>query len=117
MAVAAAEDDEKVEAEVRGHIIQEGSMAKGGAESHPIREEVGSVRLSCRNDAASGRFRSSEQVRAESIPGARWHMRQGLACGKWQLKRVRIWSSVRSKRRESVSAISFTSPLMCDTSW
>ena len=78
-AVAAPKDDEEVEAEVWCHILQEGSVAKGGTESHPIREVVGSVRLSCRNDAASGRFRSSDQVRAKSIPGARWHMHQGLA--------------------------------------
>ena len=95
--VAAAKDDEKVKAEVWGHIVQEGSMAKGSAESHPIREEVGSVGLSCRNNAASGRFCSSEQVRAESILGARWHMHQGLACGKQQLKSVRICLLVRSK--------------------
>ena len=79
MAVAAAKDDEEVKAEAQGHIVQEGSVAKGSAESHPIREEVGSVGLSCRNDAVSGRFRSSDQVRAKSIPGTRWHMRQGLA--------------------------------------
>ena len=92
MVVVAAEDDEKVEVEVWCHVIQEGSMAEGSAESHSICEEVGSVRLSCRNNAALGHFHSSNQVRAESIPGARWHMCQGLACGKWQLKSVSSWS-------------------------
>ena len=115
--VMASEDDEEVKVEVWGHIVQEGSMAEGSAESHPICKEVGLVRLSCRNDTASGRFHSSNQVRAKSISGARWHMCQGLACGKWQLKSVSSWSSVSLNHHDSVSAISFASPLMRDTLW
>ena len=115
--VVASEDDEKVEVEVWGHIIKERSGAECGTESHPIREEIGMIRLSGRNDTALGRFHSSDQFRAKSISGARWHMRQGLSCGKWELNSVRSWSSVSLNHSESVSAISFTSPLLCDTSW
>ena len=117
MMVMASEDDEEVKAEVWSHIIQEGSMAKGSTESHPICKEIGLVQLSCRNNAALGCFHSSNQVRAKSISGARWHMCQGLACRKWQLKSVSSWSSVSSNHHDSVSAISFVSPLMCDTLW
>ena len=115
--VTASEADEEVEVEVWGYVIEEGSMAECGTESHPIRKEIGLVRLSCRNNAVSGCFCSSDQFRAESISGARWHMHQGLSCGKWELKSVSSWSSVSSKPRDSVSAILFASPLMCDTSW
>ena len=38
--VMAAKDDEEVKAEGWGHVVEEGSMAKGGAESHPIREKI-----------------------------------------------------------------------------
>ena len=113
----AARDDEEVEVAIWGHIIKEGSVAKGSAESHPIREEIGLVRLSCRNNATSGRFHSSDQFRAESISGARWHMHQGLSCGYQELKSVSSCSSVSSNHRDNVSAISFASPLICDTSW
>ena len=74
--VMVSKDNEKVEAEVWGHVIKEGSMADSSTESHPIREEIGSVRLSCRNNATSGRFHSSNQFRAESISGTGWHMHQ-----------------------------------------
>ena len=117
MTVMAAKDDEEVKAEVWGHVIKEGSVAKGGTESHPIHEEIGSVRLSCRNDATSGRFCSSDQFRAKSILGAGWHMRQGLSCGNQELKRVSSCSSVSLNHRDNVSAILFASPLICDTSW
>ena len=113
----AAKDNEEVEAEAWGHVIEEGSVAKGGTESHPICKEIGLVRLSCRNDATSGRFHSSNQFRAESISGARWHMRQGLSCGYRELKSVSSCSLVSSNHCDNVSAISFASPLICDTSW
>ena len=38
-----SKDDEEVEAEVGGHVVKEGSMAKGGTESHPICEYIGLV--------------------------------------------------------------------------
>ena len=115
--VTVSEDDEEVKAEVWGHIIEEGSVAECGTESHPIHKEIGSVQLSCRNNAALGHFHSSNQFRAKSISGARWHMCQGLSCGKWELKSVSSWSSVSLNHHDSVSAISIALPLMCDTSW
>ena len=117
MTVTASEDDEEVEAEVWGHVIKKRSVAECGAESHPIHEEIGTVQLSFRNDTALGHFHSSNQFRAKSISGARWHMHQGLSCGKQELNSVRSWSSVSLNHHKSVSAISFASPLMCDTSW
>jgi hypothetical protein len=81
---------------VRGHFIEEGPMSVGSAESHPVREQVGSVGLSRRYDAAAGRFRRSEQFRAKSISSGRWHMRQGLSCGKRWSNSVSNCSSVRS---------------------
>ena len=43
MMVMASKDDEEVKVEVWGHVVQEGSVAEGSAESHPIHEEFGSV--------------------------------------------------------------------------
>ena len=36
--VMVSEDDEEVEVEGGSHVIEEGSVAEGGAESHPICE-------------------------------------------------------------------------------
>ena len=77
--VVASEDNEEVEVEAWGHIIEERYMAMGGTESHPISEQIGSVELCCRHNATSGCFHCSEQFRAKSILGVRWHMCQGLS--------------------------------------
>ena len=80
LVVEASKDDEEVKVEAWGHIIKERSMAKGSAESHPIcKQMIGLVGLCCRHNAMSGHFHCSEQFRAKSIMGARWHMHQGLS--------------------------------------
>ena len=79
-AVAASKGNEEVKVEAWGHLIEERSVAMGGAESHPIHKQLSSVRLCCRHDAMSGCFHCSKQFRAESIMlGGRWHMCQGLS--------------------------------------
>ena len=78
--VAASKDSEEIEVEAWEYIVKERSMTMVGAESHPISKEIGLVRLRCRNhNATSGCFHCSEQFRAKSIMGVRWHMDQGLS--------------------------------------
>ena len=79
MAVVASEHNKEVKVEAWGHIIKERSMGMGGTESHPLCLQIGLVRLCCRNDAMLGCFHCSEQFRAKSISGVKWHMHQGLS--------------------------------------
>ena len=78
-AVPVSEHNEEIEVQAWGHIVKERSVAMGGTESHPIREQIGLVGLCYRNDARLGRFHCSKQFRAKSISGVRWHMHQGLS--------------------------------------
>ena len=117
MTVAAGKDDEEVEEEVGGHVGEEGVMTEVGAESHPRGEETGAVGLSCRHDAVSGRLRRRHEFRAECIATGRGHIRQGLSCGKRELKRVRRATSDKCMLREIESAMTLARPGMWETSW
>jgi hypothetical protein len=102
--------------EVGGHIGEVGFVPQVGAESHPRGEETGSVGLCSRHDAASGRFRSRHEFRAESIAVGSGHMRQGLSCGNFALNKVSKSSSERCMLLEMMSAMVLASPLMWETS-
>ena len=54
--IPAGIDDEEIEVEGGRDVVEEGSVAQVGAESHPSREEIGSVGLCGRHDAMLGRF-------------------------------------------------------------
>ena len=102
-----------------GDVGEEGIVVEVGAESHPSREETGSVGLSGRHDAASGRFRRRrhEELRAECIAVGSGHMRQGLSCGKVVSNNISRATLDICILREMVSAMVLASPLMWETSW
>ena len=101
-----------------GDIVKEGSVAQVGTESHPSREERGSVGLCGRHDATSGRFRRRHEFRAECIAVGSWYMRQGCSCGYLVLNRVSKSSSLMcGMLQDTVSDMALMSPLMWETSW
>jgi hypothetical protein len=112
LAVSAGIDDEEIEMEFGGDVVEEGSVSQVGAESHPSREESGSVGLCCRHDATLGRFRRRHEFRAECMAVGSWHMRQGLSCGNLVLNRVSNWSSDMCMLLDTVSDIVLASPLL-----
>ena len=94
--ISESEDNEEVELENKGDISENGVVAEAVAVSHPVVEDSGSVGLSGRHDATSGRFRCSEEFRAESITVLSWDIRQGLVCGYSESNSVSKSLSVRS---------------------
>ena len=115
--VPAGIDNEEIEMEFGGDVIEERSMSQGITESQPSREETGLVGLCSRHDATSGRFRRRHEFRAECMVEGNGHMRQGLSCGNLVLKRVSNSSSDICMLLDTVSDIVLASPLMWETSW
>ena len=110
--VVESEDNEEVKLEGKRDIREDGVMTEAMAVSHPVVEDSGSVGLSGRHDATSGRFRHSEEFRAKSISVLSWDICQGLVGGYSESNSVSKSLSVRSCQQERVSAIWLTSPLM-----
>ena len=73
---------------------------------------MGSVGLGCSHNPVLGCLHHREEVRAKSIMARKWHICQGMSCGKQSLKRVSSCKSVRSCHWERMFAIAFALPPM-----
>ena len=96
LAVAASIDDEEVDVDVWWDLDKEWMLGEGGSESHPRVEKVGMPDSDHSHDAVVGRLHYREEFRAKSIMDCKWHMCQGMSCGKQVLKRVKRCISNRS---------------------